>query len=344
MPNVYSPYKAAYHFDRISALRKRELVYPTQIQIDLTNRCNHKCIYCFSKFTLGHNTENDFVDTSVVFNLLDDAKKLGVKCFHYTGGGEPFLHRDIYAVLEKTIANGLEYGMVTNGTLIDFDRVDLLEKMSWIRISIDASDSIMYYRLRKVDEFDKTIKIAKNFVEKCPDTVVGLSFVINPMNYSQIIDFAKMAKDMSVDNVRYSIAWFPNWQDVYGFDIRGLMEETEELQDKNFKVFNLTKGRLDNFTPQDKDYNMCGYQHFTTVIGADSVIYPCCTLKYIAEASFGSLKTNRFQEIWEGERRKKWVDDKHLERVCSKHICWMEDKNKFIGYLIEENPNHVNFI
>lgn len=341
--DVYSSFKAAYHLDRIKALRKNEIIYPTQIQIDLTNECNHKCAYCFSKFTIGNTI--DSINKKIVFKLLDDAKKLDIRSFHFTGGGEPFKHPNIYEILEKTISNDLEFGIVTNGTLIDFEKMEILKKMSWIRISVDASDKETYFKLRGIDEFDKIIQIIHIFSLQCPDTVLGLSFVINLLNYTQIVKFTELAKDLKVDNVRFSIAWFPQCQNTYAMnEINGLIEQAKTLQTKDFRIFDLTKGRLDKFSLEDKDYISCGYQHFTTVIGADSNIYPCCTLKYNSEANFGSLKEHSFEEIWTGEKRRDWLKNNHLKNVCSNNICWMEDKNKFIGYLITKNPKHVNFI
>jgi len=345
MIEVYSPFKAAHHLDKIVALRNGELVYPTQIQIDLTNRCNHICSYCFSKFTINNGCGVAEIEKDVVLKLLDDAMRLDIKSFHYTGGGEPFLYKDIYEVLEKTICNGLEYGMVTNGTLIDFQHTDTLKEMSWIRISIDASDADMYKKLRGVDEFNKLIGIVKEFKSKCRNTVLGLSFVINPDNYVQIAKFAKLAKSLGVDNVRYSIAWFPNCESRYITNsIAILMDDAMKFQSKNFKIFNLTRGRLRNLSYEGKGYTACGYQHFTTVIGADGIVYPCCTMKYIKESGFGSIKDKSFEEVWKGEVRKRWLKRNHLKDVCSKHICWMEEKNKFIGYLTTKNPKHMNFV
>lgn len=349
MSNEYSAFKAARHFGRIEDLRKGILIYPTQIQIDLTNLCNHDCIYCFSKFTINKDSNTYFIDDKTVYKLLDDAVKLDIKSFHFTGGGEPFLHKSIYPILERTVRNNLEYGMVTNGTMIDFDKVELLKKMSWVRISIDASDSIMYYKLRAIDEFDKVISTVRKFRNQCQKTILGISFVVNPMNYGQILDFTRLGKDLGVHNIRFSIAWFPKKHPRFktGYDmkkIKELIAKAEKLQTKDFKIFDLTKGRLSTFNCEDKDYTSCGYQHFTTVIGADSCIYPCCTLKYVSKANFGSLKEHSFQDIWLGNKRTKWLKTNYLKDMCSKNICWMEEKNKFIGYLIQEDVDHVNFV
>ena len=306
-------------------------------------------MYCFSNFTIGKDG-GDIIDKEVMFRLLDESLNLGINSFHFTGGGEPFCHPDIYDILGKVVANNFEFGMVTNGSLMaPFDRynLDIFNRMSWIRISVDASDADMYYKLRKVNGFKNLIKSIDFFSHYCPDTILGLSFVINPTNYRQIVDFAKLGKKLGVDNVRFSIAWMPRNGSKYEFimyRINRYLSEAKELETPNYKIFDLIRGRLENFELKDIEYSSCGYQHFTSVIGADGNVYPCCTLKYNPKSCFGNIKEQSFDDIWNGSRRKEWLKSNYLVNICSKNICWMQDKNKFIGYLLNNNPKHVNFI
>lgn len=61
----------------------------------------------------------------------------GVEAICIAGGGEPLLHPDIGAFIERVIGHGIEVGVVTNGTAID----RLLEPLSmctWVGVSVDA--------------------------------------------------------------------------------------------------------------------------------------------------------------------------------------------------------------
>src|SRR5262245_2333475 len=76
--------------------------------------CNLACRHCFISCS-PHNHAFGFLDLATVRRYLDESLFLGVKEYYFTGG-EPFLHRDMTAILELT----LQYGpatVLTNGTV-----------------------------------------------------------------------------------------------------------------------------------------------------------------------------------------------------------------------------------
>ena len=76
--------------------------------------CNLTCKHCFISCS-PHNHSFGFLDKETVSKALDESVALGVKEYYFTGG-EPFLHRDMTAILEMT----LRYGpatVLTNGTV-----------------------------------------------------------------------------------------------------------------------------------------------------------------------------------------------------------------------------------
>src|SRR5262245_16898974 len=75
--------------------------------------CNLTCTHCFISCS-PHNRSFGFLDLDTIRRALDESVRLGVKEYYFTGG-EPFLHRDMTAILELT----LRYGpatILTNGT------------------------------------------------------------------------------------------------------------------------------------------------------------------------------------------------------------------------------------
>jgi len=351
---IYSPFKAAHHLERISKLRNGELINPTQVQIDLTNRCNHRCPYCFyrcakSKTLNALFNEKDFISFDTVKRLLAELEECGKPALQFTGGGEPFVHDEIYAILDETVSRGFEYAIVTNGTLMDTSFVDLYEKAAWIRVSVDAATSETYAKTQggSVEDFHNVMKLLRVLVVDCPNVVVGISFVVNPINWKEILEATENAKNAGVDNIRLSVAYTPKGMEIFRdkwSDIEQLAHQAKKLETDDFKVFNLITAHLENLDLKQKGYTFCGYQHFTAVIGADQIVYPCCTLKYNSVTGFGSLKESSFKDIWFGEKRKMWLEIDHLKAVCDKHPCWMDGKNSFISYLVNNHAPHVNYI
>src|SRR5688572_13458918 len=77
-------------------------------------RCNLTCTHCFISCS-PHNDRFGFLSFADVCRALEESVRLGVKEYYFTGG-EPFLNKDMVAILERT----LQYGpatVLTNGTV-----------------------------------------------------------------------------------------------------------------------------------------------------------------------------------------------------------------------------------
>jgi len=355
---IYSPFKAAHHLDRLEKLRKGELIMPTSVQIDPTNHCNHKCVYCFYRFCRNNKlnalfNEKDELPLERFESLFEEFVREGIKAVEFTGGGEPLMHPYFAEILRLANRNMLQTSLVTNGVLLGklfgYHEHGLLSSLVWLRISLDAFTKETYSKVHSTppNNFDRAISNLKTCVNDFKKTVIGVSYMVNPLNYKETLDCAKMLKDLGVANIRLTIAYTPQgiglYKDIWD-DVEKISRETKQLEDKNFKVFNFITSHLDNLDYKHKGYDFCGYQHFTAIIGADGRVYPCCTLKYNASIDFGSIIGNTFKEVWFGDRRKNWLKIDHLAAVCNKNPCWFDNKNKFISYLIKDNPPHVNWI
>lgn len=105
--------------------------------------CNIACRHCF--ITCGpKNESHPFLPTAEVLDLLDVASRLGVKEYYFTGG-EPFLHPEIFLLIERTLLQG-PLSILTNGILITPDvaaRLSALSEASAysldLRISLDGT-------------------------------------------------------------------------------------------------------------------------------------------------------------------------------------------------------------
>lgn len=100
--------------------------------------CNLTCQHCFISCS-PHNHHFGFLDIEAVRRALDESVALGVKEYYFTGG-EPFLNRDMTAILELT----LQYGpatMLTNGTVLRD------EWLARLRAAEDASCYSLEFRV-----------------------------------------------------------------------------------------------------------------------------------------------------------------------------------------------------
>ncbi|MAG39178.1 hypothetical protein CMO90_03765, partial [Candidatus Woesearchaeota archaeon] len=315
-----------------------------QVQIDLTNVCNHDCIYCVYRYEEAEDVDFDtkqFIKTPKVIELLEDIKSLGVKAVVLQGGGEPFVHLGIVDVIRKVDELGLEYGVITNGTAIKEKHIPILKNAKWIRFSVDAATDETYEQVQRTKN-NIPKKTIKNIKEQNNKTVVGLSFLSKPENFHEVYEFAIMAKKLGVDNIRYSIV-----QTLKGNDIMKpfykkyfkLLKKSKSLETNNFRIFGL-KERSDALKNK-KNYDICYYQHFTTSIAANGKVYPCCWTKNIAKFSLGNINERSFKEIWLGKNREEKLRNQDLKECPP---CWFDKTNELLNYLMKEEPEHVNFV
>lgn len=96
---------------------------PREIFITLTANCNLRCMGCRygRDFMAGSQ-----LSWSVIRDLLDDAKRLGIRSIRFYGG-EPLLHKDLVRAVEYSLRLGLNTWITTNGVLLR-ERIDDLFK------------------------------------------------------------------------------------------------------------------------------------------------------------------------------------------------------------------------
>ena len=345
--NAYSPFKAAHHREKIDALKKGELITPVHIQIDPTGACNFRCPYCFYRlFKRDENvnhyfSEEDFLPYELVEKLLKELRELKVPSLQFTGGGEPTLHPRIGDILKLTLRESFEFSYVTNGSLLTDELIKLLRHASWVRLSIDSATSKTFERVHRVDCFQVVLDNLKRLCEQEREAIVGFSFVINPLNWTEIVEATVLAREIGCDNIRFSLAYTPKrakLHEGYWNKALSLLREAKRYETESFRVFTLTE-RMDDLRAKGKNYSQCYYQHFVTVVGSDGRLYPCCTYKGNKLGVIGNLYDKDFKTLWFRDRVV-WLENLDVSRCMQ---CWMDEKNAFISYLVEE-PIHVNFI
>ena len=94
------------------AAKALKLGIPLSAQLDLTYRCNERCIHCY----LDHGDHGEMT-TAEIKDLLDQMADAGV--FYLTiSGGEILMRRDFFEILEHARARTFCIKLKTNGVLI----------------------------------------------------------------------------------------------------------------------------------------------------------------------------------------------------------------------------------
>src|SRR5581483_462511 len=106
--------------------------------------CNIACTHCFISCSPA-NHAHEMMSLAEIETRLEEARRLGVKEYYFTGG-EPFMNRDLLAILEATLKQG-PATVLTNGMLL---RPEICERLADLarrseysldlRVSLDGFD------------------------------------------------------------------------------------------------------------------------------------------------------------------------------------------------------------
>jgi radical SAM protein with 4Fe4S-binding SPASM domain len=210
---------------------------PLSAIIELTNRCNLRCIHCYYYSPLLdlplfaplrrakqmglklpdreslkklHTIDADTVATkSVIKELLD----MGTTRFQFSASGEPFMHGNVMDFMGMAKRGGAYCLVNTNGTLLDCQKIDELILMGFdeLRITIMGGSEDVYRRTHPGagKEIFYRLKDSLNYIaqqkelQKIPNPKVTLICIVVPQNCDSLFDFAEFAAQVRANRVMY---------------------------------------------------------------------------------------------------------------------------------------------
>lgn len=90
-----------------------ELSAPLIASFAVTARCNLNCKYCYY-----YDKKEADVPAKTLISLVKEFHSMGVFQL-MLGGGEPFLHPDIFTILEELLSSDIKISVLSNGTVLD---------------------------------------------------------------------------------------------------------------------------------------------------------------------------------------------------------------------------------
>jgi len=129
--------------------REYDFDWPLQaVFVEATNRCNLRCIHCYNRSSPSHHQG---LSKEQLFSFFDQLDEIGVFQVYLTGG-EPFLRKDICALVEYLHNIGMDTGIFTNGTVIDSSHLACLERIKpkFVAVSLDTIDDVTFHKIRNI--------------------------------------------------------------------------------------------------------------------------------------------------------------------------------------------------
>jgi len=172
--------------------------------------CNLACTHCFVSCSPTNHT-HELMTLAEVGCYLDEAVRLGVREYYFTGG-EPFLNPDMEAILEATLAVG-PATVLTNGLLLDPDRCARLKRLAGVsdysldlRVSIDGFDAESNDPIRGTGTFDRIMAGVRNLHEAGLNPVITVTEVCREATTDEGKEkFFALLRSMGIERPRLKI-------------------------------------------------------------------------------------------------------------------------------------------
>ncbi|MEQ1886572.1 MAG: radical SAM protein [Bryobacteraceae bacterium] len=131
---------------------------PLAAQIDITYRCNERCIHCY----LDHEDHGEMT-TAEILDVLDQLASAGV-FFLTISGGEIFMRRDFFEILDRARALRFCVKLKTNGVMIHEEDAKRLAEaaIDSVQISIYSHRPEVHDRITKLPgSLKKSVEAAR---------------------------------------------------------------------------------------------------------------------------------------------------------------------------------------
>jgi len=350
----YSNLKLFRHAEKLEALRRNEHVAPIYVRIKPTNICNHNCNYCHyaagQYLNLENLERNDFIPLEKMLEIISDFSEIGVKAITFSGGGEPLAYRYIIEAMSGFLKNDIELSIITNGSLLNGERADLLKDAKWVRISLDAGTSETYSRIRNIplNSFEEVCANIKKFSEiKNKNCELGINFVITEENSSEVYKAGKLMKSLGVNHIKYAARITTDTIKYHALFKDSVVEQIHRLSDENesdsFRVVNKYETDFDTCAIFQRQYNKCYMKDLVCVIAADSRIYYCHDKAYLTDGVVGDISKKSFKEVWFSDEVKNMFAEFDPKEQC-KHHCVYDSRNMLLNDFYALDENQINFV
>jgi len=172
--------------------------------------CNLACTHCFISCSPTNHT-HELMPAGQVQRYLDEAARLGVREYYFTGG-EPFLNPDMEAILEATLKVG-PATVLTNGLLLDRARCARLRELERasdysldLRVSLDGWDAATNDPIRGEGTFERILSGVRNLAEAGLNPVITVTEVCQEAGTDAGKErFFELLRSLGIDRPRLKI-------------------------------------------------------------------------------------------------------------------------------------------
>ena len=259
-----------------------------------------------------------------LFKAVREGEEIGVRLFHFSGGGEPLMHPDIYEAIALARKRSVKVAVSTNGYLMT--KPDKISLVNHLRISLNAGTAQMHQEIHNTPtkDFENILTNIKKVVafrrahKRKFD--IGLGFLITPENWMDIYNFCEIASKLRVDFVHIRPAYYPDKErnEFLAAIIPNAFALSEKAMHrfKNIEIFSV-KDKFDGYWTS-RTYDKCRATPLQAVLTATGEFIVCQDV-FIR---FGDYNKGNFWKSWDSQEHRKALQAIKIDRCprCVENI------------------------
>jgi radical SAM protein with 4Fe4S-binding SPASM domain len=246
--------------------RDRAAHLPDIVQIESTNLCNAKCVFCPRD---EMHRRQGVMAMDLYRKVVDECATLGISHVRMHNYGEPFLDRELVEKVRYAKARGIaEVGMISNGSLIseEIARGMIEAGLDAINISVDAAGKDVFERTRIHLDYDTVVGNIR--------TLVRLRRELGHKHPKLILSFVR--QNNSADEQAFIAEWSQVADKIHITDLHNWAGTLHNRSDVRFPCYRLW---------------------LTFTVLWDGRVSLCCA-DFDGRHILGDLRTSSIAEIW----------------------------------------------
>ena len=167
------------------------------LQWHILHKCNLRCTHCYQDDYAAECSGEQL--EALFYQYLAFCRAYGFRGHINFTGGEPLLSKDLFPLLARCEENGVTFGILTNGTLLDSEtaeRLGSLKGLSFVQVSIDGTKET-HDRVRGKGNFDRAFAGLRRLKQNGIQTMAA--FTCHKGNYRELPAVIRTVRRAGID-------------------------------------------------------------------------------------------------------------------------------------------------
>ncbi len=177
------------------ALGRSHLSAPTEVHVQLTNRCSQGCTHCYTDSL--PQAPADELSTEGMKAMLDDLARFGV--FHLAmGGGESLERDDLFDMAAYARSLDMIPNLTTNGQHVTQENASLFKVFGQVNVSVDGVEGAfgVHRRASAYPASIQALRLLRKTGVRC-----GINMVVSRGSFENIPDVVRLARRLRLHEV-----------------------------------------------------------------------------------------------------------------------------------------------